>query len=300
MGLTDVSIRKMKPQERPVRRADGMGLYIEVTPSGGKLWRWAYRFDGKQKLMALGTYPEVSLAEARERHQEWRRFLGSGIDPMLERKIEKARMSERQKGRKRRAKIGANTDPEVEVPDATEAAEELTPDSPFRALALHWFDHWKTDKAPKYVKRTRSRLDANLFPSLADLPLSRIEPKDVIRMVKAVESRGVKEVCQAQPGDDQAGSSNTGSHTILRSQARLQPFDLSSSCSPTSQRIWPESPRMNSRSCSGPLTDLRDASWYCLRCSSCRSHSYAPANSSEPSGVNRNLKESNGSYRRGG
>jgi hypothetical protein len=76
MPLTDTAIRKTKPGSKPIRLFDGGGLYLEVTPAGGKLWRWKYRFGGKEKRLALGTYPGVSLSEARQRHAEARKLLG--------------------------------------------------------------------------------------------------------------------------------------------------------------------------------------------------------------------------------
>ena len=90
MALTDAAIRKAGAKQTAYRLTDGGGLYLQVTPAGGKLWRRKYRFDGREKLMAFGKYPEVSLAQARERHAEARKLLASGIDPMAERKAEKA------------------------------------------------------------------------------------------------------------------------------------------------------------------------------------------------------------------
>src|SRR5580704_15631064 len=75
MALTETEIKKAKPKEMAYRMSDGGGMYLSVTPSGGKLWRWAYSFAGKEKLMALGKYPAVSLALARERHSEARKLL---------------------------------------------------------------------------------------------------------------------------------------------------------------------------------------------------------------------------------
>ncbi len=74
MSLSDTAIRKAKSADRPVRLFDGGGLYVEVSPSGGKLWRLKYRFDGKEKRLALGIYPEVSLAKARERRDDGVRY----------------------------------------------------------------------------------------------------------------------------------------------------------------------------------------------------------------------------------
>ena len=88
MALTDTAIRATKPREKPYKVYDRDGLFLLVNPSGSKLWRWRYRFDGKEKLMALGEYPVVNLAEARERHFAARKMLAAGIDPMAERKAE--------------------------------------------------------------------------------------------------------------------------------------------------------------------------------------------------------------------
>jgi hypothetical protein len=87
--LTDLKIRSLKPDEKPHRYTDGGNLFVEVRPNGSKLWRFAYKFDGKQKLMALGTYPEISLARAREKRAEARALLLEGIDPMQQAKVDK-------------------------------------------------------------------------------------------------------------------------------------------------------------------------------------------------------------------
>lgn len=75
MAVTDTRIRKAKQEEKPYRLSDGGGLYLQIAVSGGKLWRWKYRIDGKEKPMALGKYPDVSLAQARERHARARQLL---------------------------------------------------------------------------------------------------------------------------------------------------------------------------------------------------------------------------------
>jgi len=89
MALTDTEIRRSKPGDKPYKLPDGGGLHLMLTPTGGKLWRWKYRFEGAEKLMALGRYPEITLAEARERRDTARKRLANGIDPMAERKAEK-------------------------------------------------------------------------------------------------------------------------------------------------------------------------------------------------------------------
>jgi hypothetical protein len=86
MSLTDMAIRNAKSSEKPIRLFDGGGLYLEVSPAGGKWWRLKYRFRGKEKRLSLGVYPQVGLKEARERQISSRRLLMNGIDPSENRK----------------------------------------------------------------------------------------------------------------------------------------------------------------------------------------------------------------------
>lgn len=95
MPLTDTAIRNAKPSEKPVRLFDGGGLYIEVSPSGGKWWRLKYRFAGKEKRLSLGVYPEVGLKEARDRREDAKQLLADGVDPSVERRVQKVATVER-------------------------------------------------------------------------------------------------------------------------------------------------------------------------------------------------------------
>ena len=90
MPLTHAEVRTAKPGAKPVKLADGGGLFLLVTPTGGKWWRLKYRIDGKEKLLSLGTWPDVSLKDARARREEARRQLAAGIDPGANRKAVKA------------------------------------------------------------------------------------------------------------------------------------------------------------------------------------------------------------------
>ena len=81
MTLTDTRIRKTKPEKKPIRLFDERGLYIEISPAGGKWWRLKYRLEGKEKRVSLGVYPEVSLKDARDRRDEARKLIADGIDP---------------------------------------------------------------------------------------------------------------------------------------------------------------------------------------------------------------------------
>lgn len=103
MPLTDTAIRKAKPGAGTIKLSDGGGLQLHIHPNGSKYWRLAYRYDGKQKSLSFGVYPEVSLAEARKRREAARALLRQGKDPMVERRMEKlARAIAAGKGRPRR------------------------------------------------------------------------------------------------------------------------------------------------------------------------------------------------------
>lgn len=120
-----------------------------MTPTGGKLWRHKYRHGGLQKLMAIGKYPDVPLAPARERHAEARRLLAIGIDPMEQRKAAKA------------------------------AAENS-----FRTIAGLWFEHWRAEKSAQHVDATRRRMDANILPLLGAAPSLRSKLLNWLRWSK--------------------------------------------------------------------------------------------------------------------
>src|SRR5690348_6806314 len=89
MPLTDRAIKNVKASDRPVRLFDGGGMYLEIAPRGGKWWRLKYRFGGKEKRLSLGVYPDVSLADARDRRDAARKLLAAGKDPSAQRKAEK-------------------------------------------------------------------------------------------------------------------------------------------------------------------------------------------------------------------
>lgn len=165
MGLTDTAIRRSHPTEKPYKLADGKGLYLLVNPSGGKLWRWKYRYNSKEKLMPFGSYPEVTLADARARHAQARRLLAAGSDPMAERKAKKEAVIE-------------------------------TSENPFSEIAALWFDHWKVNKSSRHVDATRRRLEANVYPTIGDRPIALIEPRELVAMVKAIEARGVGDLAK--------------------------------------------------------------------------------------------------------
>jgi integrase len=165
MPLTDAKLRTLKPAPKPYKVSDSEGLHVQVTPGGSVLWRLAYRFEGKQKLLALGSYPDVSLHDAREARLSAKRQLREGRDPSHERKIEK-----------RRQRVAAG--------------------HTFRSVADEWFELRKDRWAKSYADRLRSRLDADLLPELGPRPISQIEPIEVLDAIRKVEKRDAIEMAK--------------------------------------------------------------------------------------------------------
>ncbi len=165
MALTDTEIRRSKPAEKSYKVSDSGGLHLLITPAGGKLWRWKYRFQGAEKLMALGRYPDISLADARESRDAARRRLASGVDPMAERLAER---------------------------NAVIVATEYT----FEKIAARWLEHWKGNKSARHVATTRNRLRVNVYPVLGSRPVAEIEPMELVELAKRVEARGASDMAK--------------------------------------------------------------------------------------------------------
>lgn len=160
MPITDAAIRKAKPQEKAFRLFDGGGLYLEVAPSGGKLWRWKYRFQGTEKRLALGTYPDVSLRLARDKHSEGRKSLAAGIDPSTARKAEK------------QSQAGSNS---------------------FEAIAREWHEKFSPRWVASHGERILKRLEVDLFPWIGKRPISEIKAPDLLSALRRIEGRGAVE-----------------------------------------------------------------------------------------------------------
>ena len=159
MTLSDAAIRALKPKDKPIKIFDGGGLFLLVTPKGGKWWRLQYRMGGKRKLISLGVYPAVGLKDARERRDEARKQLAAGIDPSENRKARKIANAEK----------GANT---FEV-----IAREF-----IQKQAQRWTKSNKT-------KVTR-RLEKDVFPWLGKRSVEDITAHEILKILERIESRG--------------------------------------------------------------------------------------------------------------
>ncbi|MHB1093404.1 tyrosine-type recombinase/integrase [Thiobacillus sp.] len=162
MALSDVAIRNAKPEAKPVRKFDGGGLYLEITPSGGKLWRLKYRFGGKEKVLALGKYPEVGLKDARERRDDARKLLANDVDPAENRKQQKAAKAER----------AANS---------------------FEAVAREWIAKNTLTWAATHTSKIVRRLEMYVFPWLGGRPIAEITAPELLAMARRIEGKGALE-----------------------------------------------------------------------------------------------------------
>ncbi|MDF3081501.1 tyrosine-type recombinase/integrase [Burkholderia sola] len=161
MPLTDVAIRKAVPRDKPYRLADGGGMYLEVSPAGGKYWRLKYRFAGKEKRLALGVYPDVPLAAARAKREDARKRLAAGIDP-----------GEAKKADKRAARLAATNS--------------------FEMVALGWMDERKSYVEIGQYEKTLARFKKDVFPWLGKRPIAEIDAPEVLAVLKRIDSRGAR------------------------------------------------------------------------------------------------------------
>jgi integrase len=153
------------PEKVRLRLADEHGLYLEVTRAGSKYWRMKYRFADKEKRIAFGVYPEVTLAEARERLEQARRVLRDGQDPLELR-------------RDRKQKLVAETADTFEV------------------VARAWFEHWSGGMAERHAGYVMRRLEADIFPAIGRLPMRQLTAPHVVQAVLAIQKRGAMDVAK--------------------------------------------------------------------------------------------------------
>lgn len=160
--LSDFSIKNLKPEAKPRKYSDGGGLVLLVSPSGGKLWRLVYRFDGKQTQLAIGAYPYIGLKEARERREEARKLLAHGVDPNENRKQQKAAKAER----------AGNS---------------------FEVVAREWLAKKTPTWAASHTNKIVRRLEMYVYPWLGGRPIAEITAPELLSMARRIESKGALE-----------------------------------------------------------------------------------------------------------
>lgn len=158
MALSDTSIRNAKPANKTYKLYDSDGLFIQITPNGGKWWRLKYRFNGKEKLLSLGTYPEVSLASARDKRDSARKLLASDppIDPSEKRKTAKAE-------------------------------NKLNTNNSFELIAREWWQSYMKDKKDSHKQKVIRRFENFLFPYIGNKPVATITAPQVLEPIKLIE-----------------------------------------------------------------------------------------------------------------
>jgi len=169
MTLSARAINNAKPGKKTRRMFDAQGLYLEVSPSGGRWWRLKYRVAGAEKRISLGTFPEVSLADARERRDAARKLLAQGLDPSAERKAERR-------------------------------AAELRDANSFEAVAREWYAKQARTWTARHANDVLRRLEANLFPDLGARPVAEITAPELLAAAREVEARGAHDLAHRMVG----------------------------------------------------------------------------------------------------
>ena len=163
--LTKLLIANTKPDTKPRRLSDGRGMYLEIAPAGGRWWRFKYRLDGRERRISLGVYPEVGLAEARERREQARKQVASGIDPGQQRRAEKVALAER--------------------------AEDT-----FTAIAHEWVEMFSPKWVATHSSKVEGRLEKDLLPWLGDRAIRDITAPEVLSVLRRIASRGADETAR--------------------------------------------------------------------------------------------------------
>jgi len=159
--LSEIKVRNAKPREKEYKLFDGGGLFLLITPSGGKLWHFKYRFDDKEKKLAFGSYPAISLYDARQRRDDARKLLANNVDPGAVRKAQKQ----------------------------TKIEETET----FEVIAREWQSRFAPTWKPRHAENLLVRLERDVFPYLGSRPIKEIKAPELLTVLRRIESRGALE-----------------------------------------------------------------------------------------------------------
>ncbi len=162
MPLTDTAARLVKRQAKAFKLSDERGMFLLVQPNGSKWWRLKYRIEGKEKLLSLGIYPDVSLSQARQRREDARKLIADGVDPSENRKAQKAASKER----------SANS---------------------FEVVAREWFGKFSTGWVDSHADKIIRRMERDIFPWLGGRPIAEVTAPELLKTLRRIESRGAFE-----------------------------------------------------------------------------------------------------------
>jgi len=165
MLLSDIAIKNAKGRDKAYKMTDGRGLFLLVQPNGGKWWRYKYRFLGKEKTLALGTYPDTGLADARERHIQARKALAAGNDP-----------GEVKKENKRQLLLKTETT--------------------FEAISREWHKNNLHTWTPKHSANVIRRLELDIFNKLGSRPITAISTPELLAVLRLIEKRDALDLCR--------------------------------------------------------------------------------------------------------
>ena len=202
MALTAAEVKNARPGERDYKLGDSKGLYLFVTTKGARSWRMKYRYAGKEKRLTFGLFPDVSLADARDRCEEARAVLRAGRDPLIE--AEKAR-----------------------------AAIVVASAATFRALS----EAWIADEAPgwsaSHAARVRYRMEGDIYPALGRLPIGDITGSMVLRELRKIEKRGSIETAKRVKGYVVAVFKRAKAERLINAEAVTDVAEIGGALKPT-------------------------------------------------------------------
>ena len=165
MALNHTAIEALKPRASAYSASDGRGLGLSVQPTGAKWWRFRYNFEGKAKLLSLGVYPDVSLAQARQRCEDARKLVADGVNPSAKRKDDRA-------------------------------LKNVKAFHSFEQIAMLWWEHWSSTHNQRYTLSVKTRLQQNVFGALGQLPINEITAKHIADCVKEIGARGATDIAK--------------------------------------------------------------------------------------------------------
>ena len=202
MALSDTAIRNAKPAGRPIKLFDQRGLFLLISPAGGKWWRFRYRFGGKHKTLSMGVYPDVSLRDARERRDAARKLLANDVDPGEQRKAVKAAKTER----------AGNS---------------------FEVIGREWFAKYSPNWAAGHSDKIIRRLERDIFPWLGGRPIAELTAPELLATLRRIESRGAIETAHRA----QQNCSQVFRYAVATGRAERDPTaDLRGALTPVKER----------------------------------------------------------------